>query len=120
MNIFFVIDGAIVTPELNGSILPGVTRNSVIQLAKLWGMTVSERKISIDDVMENHAGGRLTEIFGSGTAAVISPVGELKYGDRVISVGEGKVGPVANRLYQAIVDIQYGKAEDPLGWVEAI
>ena len=120
MNIFFVIDDEIVTPKLNGSILPGITRNSVIQLAKLWNLKVAERPIRIDDVIDASRSGKLTEIFGSGTAAVISPVGELKYGDTVISVGDGKVGPVANRLYKAIMDIQYGKAEDPMGWIEAV
>ena len=120
MNIFFVIDDEIVTPMLNGSILPGITRDSVIQLAKMWNVKVSERQIRIDEVMDAHASGRLTEIFGSGTAAVISPVGELKYGDKVITVGDGKVGPMANKLYRAIVDIQYGKAEDPLGWIEKV
>jgi branched-chain amino acid aminotransferase len=120
MNIFFLIDGELVTPELNGSILPGITRKSVVALAKHWNMKVSERRISIDEVMQAHASGKLDEIFGSGTAAVISPVGELKYGDRVISVGDGKVGPIANRFYEAISDIQYGKAEDPLGWIEPV
>ncbi len=117
MNIFFVIDNEIVTPELSGSILPGITRNSVIQLARHWGMAVSERKISIDDVMQAQTTGKLTEIFGSGTAAVVSPVGELKYGEEILTVGDGNVGPVARRLFDAIQDIQYGKAEDPMGWV---
>jgi len=117
MNIFFVIDNEIVTPMLSGSILPGITRNSVIQLAQHWGMAVSERKVSIDEVMQAQSSGKLTEIFGSGTAAVVSPVGELKYGDKIITVGDGNVGPVAQRLFDAIQDIQYGKAEDPMGWV---
>lgn len=120
MNIFFVIDDKLVTPALNGSILPGITRDSVIALAKLWGLSISERKISIDELMNAHAAGSLKEIFGSGTAAVISPVGELKYGDTVITVGDGSVGPVANRFFQTITDIQYGKSEDPMGWVEAL
>ncbi len=117
MNIFFVIDNEIVTPMLSGSILPGITRNSVIQLARHWGMTVSERKVSIDEVMQAQASGKLTEIFGSGTAAVVSPVGELKYGDKMMTVGDGNVGPVAQRLFDEIQNIQYGKAEDPMGWV---
>jgi branched-chain amino acid aminotransferase len=117
MNIFFVIGGEIVTPELNGSILPGITRDSVIRLAKHRGDDVSEKKISIDELMQAHADGKLQEIFGSGTAAVISPVGEVKYGDQVITVSGGQVGPVALKYYNAITDIQYGKAEDPLGWV---
>ena len=120
MNIFFVIDDEIVTPELNGSILPGITRDSVIKLAKHWGMKVSERKISIDDVMSAQGSGKLTEIFGSGTAAVVSPVGELKYGDNIISVGDGSVGPVAQRLFDAIQGIQYGNIEDPMGWIEPV
>ena len=120
MNILFVIDGELVTPMLNGSILPGVTRDSVLALAKSWGMAVSERRISIDEVFEAHSAGRLTEIFGSGTAAVVSPVGELKYEDRVITISGGKVGPVAQRLFDTISDIQYGRAEDTLGWIEPV
>jgi branched-chain amino acid aminotransferase len=117
MNIFFVIDDEIVTPELNGSILPGITRDSVIRLAKHWNDKISEKKISIDELMQAHADGKLQEVFGSGTAAVISPVGEIKYGDQVITISGGEVGPVALKYYNAITDIQYGKAEDPLGWI---
>jgi len=120
MNIFFVIDDEIVTPALNGSILPGITRDSVIALGKAWNMRVSEKKIAIDEVMAAHENGKLQEIFGSGTAAVISPVGELKYGDKVIRIGNGGVGPVADKLFKAITDIQYGKSEDLFGWVEKI
>ena len=117
MNIFFVIDDEIITPELNGSILPGITRKSVIALAKHWNEKVTERKLSIDEVIDAHAAGRLKEVFGAGTAAVISPVGEIKYGDQVITINENQTGPVAQKYYNAITDIQYGKAEDPLGWV---
>ena len=117
MNIFFVIEDEVVTPELNGSILPGITRNSVIKLAKHWNDKVSERKISIDELMQAHASGKLQEVFGAGTAAVISPVGEIKYGDQVITIAGGEIGPVARKYYNAITDIQYGKAEDPLGWI---
>ncbi|MGD9174039.1 MAG: branched-chain amino acid aminotransferase [Desulfobacterales bacterium] len=117
MNIFFVISDEIVTPELNGSILPGITRDSVIRLAKHWNDKVSEKKISINELMQAHADGKLQEVFGTGTAAVISPVGEVKYGDQVITISGGQVGPVALKYYNAITDIQYGKAEDPLGWV---
>ncbi len=120
MNIFFVIDNELITPALNGSILPGITRDSVLALAKSWGIRTTERRISIDEVMEAHAAGKLQEIFGCGTAAVISPVGELKYGDTVISITDGKVGPMSQRLYQAITDIQYGKAADPMGWIEPV
>jgi branched-chain amino acid aminotransferase len=120
MNIFFVIDDEIVTPELNGSILPGITRDSVIRLAKHWNDKVSEKKISIDELMQAHADGKLQEVFGSGTAAVISPVGEIKYGEQVISISGGEVGPVVLKYYNAITDIQYGKAEDPLGWIVSV
>jgi len=120
MNIFFVIDDEIITPRLTGSILPGITRASVIALAKQWNLKVSERKIGIDEVISAHQSGKLQEIFGSGTAAVISPVGEIKYRDTVYTVGTGQVGPVAKRLYTAITDIQYGKGPDPLGWVEPV
>ncbi len=120
MNIFFVIDDELITPMLSGSILSGITRGTVIALAKMWNLKVVERKISITEVMDAHASGKLKEIFGSGTAAVISPVGELNYNEQVITVGGGKVGPMANKFYKSISDIQYGKAEDPAGWIERI
>jgi len=120
MNIFFVIDDEIITPMLSGSILPGITRDSVLALGKSWGLKVSERKISIDEVVDAHTAGHLKEIFGSGTAAVISPVGELKYGDTVITVGDGKVGPLAHKFFQAIQDIQYGIIDGPQGWIETL
>ena len=120
MNIFFVIDDELITPMLNGSILPGITRDSVIALGKKWKMKVSERKISIDEVMNAHESGKLQEIFGSGTAAVISPVGELKYNDKVITIGNGEAGPVANKLFKAISDIQYGRVDDTMGWIEVV
>lgn len=120
MNIFFLIDDEIVTPNLTGSILPGITRFSVITLAKKWGMKISERKISIDEVFKAHEEGKLTEVFGSGTAAVISPVGEIRYGDKVISIGDGTPGETAMKFYNALTDIQYGKAEDSENWIEVI
>jgi branched-chain amino acid aminotransferase len=120
MNIFFVIDDELITPMLSGSILSGITRDTVIALAKMWNLKVAERKISIAEVMDANASGKLKEIFGSGTAAVISPVGELNYNEKVITVGGGKVGPMANKFYKSISDIQYGKAEDPAGWIEPI
>lgn len=120
MNIFFVIDGELITPMLNGSILPGITRDSVITLAKKWNIKVSERKISIDEVINAHNSGRLQEIFGSGTAAVISPVGKLRYGDKVLTISDDKVGHMAKKFFKGITDIQYGKAEDAMGWIEAV
>jgi len=117
MNIFFVIDDEIITPMLNGSILSGITRDSVISLAKKWGMKVTERRISINELINAYDCGKLQEAFGSGTAAVISPVGVIKYGDKVITIGDGNVGPVAHKFFKAITDIQYGKAEDSMGWI---
>ena len=117
MNIFFVIDDEIITPELNGSILPGITRMSVIELAKHWNEKVSERKISIDELIRAHASGSLKEVFGAGTAAVISPVGQIKFNEQVITINDNQTGPVAKKYYKAITDIQYGKAEDPMGWI---
>lgn len=120
MNIFFLIDDELVTPNLTGSILPGITRYSVLSLAKKWGMTVSERKISIEEVFNAHESGKLLEVFGSGTAAVISPVGEIRYGEKLISIGDGTPGDTAMRFYNALTDIQYGKAEDTENWIEFI
>ncbi len=120
MNIFFVIDDEIVTPELNGSILPGITRMSVIELAKHWNEKVSERKVSIDELIQAHAAGSLKEVFGAGTAAVISPVGQIKYGDQVITINDNQTGPVAKKYYKAITDIQYGQAEDTMEWIVSV
>jgi branched-chain amino acid aminotransferase len=120
MNIFFVIDNEIITPELNGSILPGITRKSVIELAKHWNDKVSERKISIDELMQAHAEGSLKEVFGAGTAAVISPVGQIQYQDRIFTINDNQTGPIAQKYYTAVTDIQYGKAEDPMGWIEKV
>ncbi len=120
MNIFFIIGDELITPALNGSILPGITRDSVLTLGKAWGLKVSEKQITIDDLMAAHAAGHLKEIFGSGTAAVISPVGELCYGERVLQIGDGHVGPVAQKLFDAITAIQYGQNEDTMGWIEPV
>lgn len=117
MNIFFVIDGTLITPPLSGSILPGITRDSVLTLARHWNIPAAEEAVTIDDVLQAHRKGSLQEIFGAGTAAVISPVSQLAWHDQVITVADGSVGPLAKRLYSAITDIQYGRAEDPFGWV---
>ena len=121
MNVFFVIDGVVVTPELtDGNILPGVTRASCVELLKKWGVPVEERKVSIDEVLEASDNGKLDEAFGTGTAAVISPVGELYDGDREIVINNNEIGPISKRLYDAITDIQWGKTEDVMGWIEKI
>ena len=117
MNIFFKIDGKIVTPMLNGSILPGITRNSVITLCKEWGYEVEERKVSVDELIEAQKSGKLEECFGTGTAAVISPVGKLRYKDDVMVISGGEIGPVSARIYDEITGIQGGTKEDKLGWI---
>ncbi|MDR1316783.1 MAG: branched-chain amino acid aminotransferase [Spirochaetales bacterium] len=116
MNIFFKIDGEIITPALQGSILPGVTRDSIIRIARDKGMPVSEKRISIYEIEEAQADGKLEEVFGSGTAAVVSPVGKLVWGDKTIVVGDGGMGQVTRMLYDTITGIQYGRIEDPYGW----
>jgi len=120
MNIFFVFDDTLVTPELNGSILPGITRKSVIELARHWGMSVIERKISIDEVIESQKQGKQMEIFGTGTAAVISPVGLIRYQNQEYVINDGKVGALTQKLYDALTDIQYGHAKDPLNWIVSV
>lgn len=117
MNIFFIIDGEVVTPELQGSILPGITRKSVLELCRKWGMKVSERRISADEVAEAYKAGKLQEVFGSGTAAVISPVGHLKYGDLVMEINDNKIGPISQKLYDTMTGMQYGKIADEMGWI---
>ncbi|HAA25858.1 MAG TPA: branched chain amino acid aminotransferase [Ruminiclostridium sp.] len=120
MNVFFVIGDEVVTPALTGSILPGITRKSSIELLKSWGYKVSERRITIDEVFEAHDKGMLKEVFGTGTAAVISPVGELNLDGKVITINNGEIGPVSKRLYDTITGIQYGRIPDKFGWIEQI
>jgi branched-chain amino acid aminotransferase len=119
-NIFFRIGDELVTPPLTGAILPGVTRNSVMQLAGHWGIKVTERKITIDEVVETAQSGELKEMFATGTAAVISPVGEISYRDRMYRIAGGKVGEWAQKLYDEILGIQYGEKEDIFGWVKQL
>lgn len=116
MNIFFKIDGKIVTPALNGSILPGVTRDSVLSLCREWGLPVEERRIEINEIKEAYENGTLEEIFGSGTAAVISPVGQLRWEDQIMQVKDGGIGEYSQKLYDTITGIQLGRLKDTLGW----
>lgn len=116
MNIFFKINGKVVTPALNGSILPGVTRNSVIAVCKHWGYDVEERKISVDELVAAAKDGSLEEVWGTGTAAVVSPVGKLRYKDDVMTIGGGEIGELTQKLYDEITGIQWGKKDDPFGW----
>jgi branched-chain amino acid aminotransferase len=116
MNIMVKIGDEVITPPLAGTILPGVTRDSALTLMRKWGLKVSERQISIDDVLHAHKRGTLKEVWGTGTAAVVSPVGELAYKDERMVINEGKIGTLTQRLYDAIVGIQYGQAPDPDAW----
>jgi branched-chain amino acid aminotransferase len=120
MNIFFIINGEAVTPSLNGSILEGVTRNSVIQLLKHWDIPVSERRVSIQEIFDLHEEGKVSEAFGTGTAAVISPVGELNWKDKTIVLNEGKTGEIAKKLYENITGIQKGALPDVLNWTQKV
>lgn len=120
MNIFFVIDNVLVTPELSGSILNGVTRRSAIQLARDRGLTVEERRISIDEIMQAGKIGSLTESFGTGTAAVVTPVGHIHHKGEDIFMNTDEMGPVARRLYGDINDIQYGDKADEHGWCDIV
>jgi len=116
MNLFFLIGDELVTPPLEGTILPGVTRDSVIHLAKDWGIKISERRLSIDEAFTASRKGSLKEVFGSGTAAVISPVGEIHHEGKKIIVNSNKIGPLAQKLYDEITGIQYGEKPDKFGW----
>ena len=117
MNVFFVLNGVVVTPALDdGNILPGVTRASCIELLKSWGVPVEERKLSVDELMEAYKTGKFDEAFGSGTAAVISPIGELNNDGEKLIINGGKIGPIAQKLYDNLTGIQWGKNPDPFGW----
>jgi len=116
MNLFFLIGDELITPPLEGTILPGVTRDSVLHLAKKWKVKALERRISIDEIFKASREGKLKEVFGTGTAAVISPVGEIHYEDQHIIVNDGKIGPLSQKLYDEITGIQYGEKVDDFGW----
>lgn len=120
MNVLFKIGGKIVTPALSGSILPGITRKSCLQLLRDKGFEVEERKISVDELMEAARNGSLEEAFGSGTAAVVSPIGSLAYKGEVFTVSGGKIGPVTQDLYDTLTGIQWGRVQDPYGWSQVI
>lgn len=119
-NIFFYIGDELITPSLDGTILPGITRDSVLHIARSWGMKVSERRISLDEVISALESGKLKEIFATGTAAVISPVGKLAHHGKTYVISGCKVGPLSQKLYDHIVGIQYGKIPDPYGWMERV
>ena len=117
MNVLFKIDGKVVTPELTGSVLPGITRKSCLELLKSWGVPVEERLISAEELFDAAESGQLEEAFGSGTAAVVSPIGEMGWGERHAVVNGGAIGPLTQKLYDTLTGIQWGAQPDPFGWV---
>jgi branched-chain amino acid aminotransferase len=116
MNVFFKINGEVITPELQGSILSGITRKSAIQLLQSWGVPVAEKRISIDEIAQAADDGALEEAFGTGTAAVVSSIGELKWGDKLMRINGGKIGAISQRLYDTLTGIQWGGLRDTFGW----
>jgi len=116
MNVFFKIGDEVVTPVLNGSILEGVTRRSVLDLLKHWNVPVVERKISVEEIFEASKNGELKEAFGTGTAAVISPIGEFLWNETSITLNNGETGELAKKIYDTLTNIQNGREEDPFGW----
>ncbi|MGI8536170.1 MAG: branched-chain amino acid aminotransferase [Mycobacteriales bacterium] len=122
MNLFFVLNGGtrLLTPALTGTLLPGVVRDSLLALAPSLGLTVEEGRISVDDWRKGCADGSITEVFACGTAAVIAPVGHAKGRSGTWSVGDGSAGPVTMRLRAALLDLQYGRAADPYGWMRPV
>ncbi len=116
-NIFFVLnDGTLVTPELSGAILAGVTRDSVLTLARDSGRKVEERRVDVDEWREGVRSGRISEVFACGTAAVLTPIGTLKWSGGEVTAGDGGPGPVTTELRNALIDLQYGRTEDPYAW----
>jgi branched-chain amino acid aminotransferase len=116
MNVFFKVNGEIITPALEGSLLAGITRDSTIQLIQSWGLKVTERRISIQELYDAHAQGALEEAFGTGTAAVISPIGELNWNGNKIIINGGMTGEISAKIYNVLTGIQNGELEDPFGW----
>lgn len=117
MNIFFKIDGEVITPALTGSVLPGITRKSTVELLKYWGVPVSERRLSVDEIRDAALHGKLEEVFGTGTAAVISPVGVLCYKDEKFVINNFEIGELTQKIYDELTGIQWGTRPDPFGWV---
>ena len=120
MNVMFKIDGEIVTPALTGSILPGITRKSILQILRDEGAKVSERLLSIDELIEALENGKLEEGWGCGTAAVVSPIGQLFYNGKTYTINNGKIGETTQHLYDTLTGIQWGKIADTRGWVYPI
>ncbi len=120
MNVFFIIGDEVVTPALVGSILGGITRMSIVELLRSKGYTVNERRITVDELVQAYKDGKLKEAFGTGTAAVISPIGWLKYGDLEMTVNGGKIGETSQMLYDTLTGIQWGRIPDNMGWIQTV
>jgi branched-chain amino acid aminotransferase len=120
MNICFFYDGKVVTSPLRGTILDGITRRSVLALVREMGFEVEERAMTVDEILDGAESGRLKEAFGTGTAAVVSPVGQFTYRNRTAHLGDGTTGELTMKLYQTLTGIQYGRLPDPHGWVKLI
>lgn len=120
MNICFLYDGKVVTSPLKGTILDGITRRSILALVKEMGLVIEERALTVDEILDGVENGRLSEAFGTGTAAVVSPVGQFTFRDRTVALGGGKAGELTLKLYETLTGIQYGRLPDPHGWVEFV
>ena len=116
MNVLFKVDGRVLTPALTGSVLPGITRKSCLELLRDWGVPVEERLIPAQELFDAAQAGKLEEAWGTGTAAVVSPIGELAMGQRKVTINGGKIGPLTQRLYDTLTGIQWGIEPDPYGW----
>mgnify|MGYP002967983911 FL=1 len=120
MNVMFKIDNKIITAPCDGTVLPGVTRDSILHILKDWGYEVEERHLSIDELMEAGRKGKLEEAFGTGTAAVISPVGELYYKGETVTINDFKTGELTQKLYDTLTGIQWGNVKDTYGWTRIV
>ena len=120
MNVMFKIDGKIVTPALSGSILPGITRKSCLELMRSWGYDIQERQISVDELLEAASSGKLEEAWGTGTAAVVSPIGQLFYGGNTYQISGNQIGELTQKLYDELTGIQWGKKADSFGWSHVV
>ena len=120
MNVMFKVDGKVITPALTGSVLPGITRKSCLELLRDWGYTVEERLITARELFDAADQGRLEEAWGTGTAAVVSPIGEMAWEGRHMAVSGGKIGPLTQKLYDTLTGIQWGREADPYGWTVVV
>lgn len=120
MNVMFKVDGKVITPALTGSILPGITRMSCLELLRSWNIPVEERLITAQELFDAADAGKLEEAWGTGTAAVISPIGRMKWEQHDAVINGGKIGTLSQRLYDTLTGIQWGKVPDPFGWVTGL